>query len=176
MAPNENKPAHLRNVGLRVALQIMASLIVAGSIVGWSLSHYRRYDFSRSHRYELSSQSKEMMWFLQSPVRVIVYFSPSSLSPGTELYGDIMALLREFQFYAHHYRDLTVERLDPLRDPARAHELQARYKFSGARMSSSWSTTGARPSFPRPRWGNTTRLRPSMETAPAWWPSAGSRS
>jgi hypothetical protein len=131
MASKDNKPAHLRSVGLRVALQIMAALIVAGSVVGWSLSHYRRYDFSRSHKYELSSQSKEMMWFLQSPVRVIVYFSPSSLSPGAELYGDITALLREFQFYAHHYRDLNVERLDPLRDPARAHELQARYKFSG---------------------------------------------
>ena len=131
MAPRDKKPVHLRSIGWRAALQIVAALIVAGCIVGWSLSHYRRYDFSRSHKYELSNQSKEMMWFLKSPVRVIVYFSPSSLSPGTELYGDIMALLREFQFYAHHYRDLTVERLDPLRDPARAHELQARYKFSG---------------------------------------------
>jgi hypothetical protein len=131
MASKNNKPAHLRNVGLRVALQIAAALIVAGSIIGWSLNHYRRYDFSRSHKYELSSQSKEMMWFLKAPVRVIVYFSPTSLSPGTELYGDILALLREFQFYAHHYRDLTVERIDPLRNPARAHELQARYKFSG---------------------------------------------
>ena len=131
MAPREKKPAHLRSIGLRVALQIVAALLVAGCIVGWSLSHYRRYDFSRSQKFELSSQSKEMMWFLKSPVRVIVYFSPSSLSSGSELYGDIMALLREFQFYAHHYRDLTVERLDPLRDPARAHELQARYKFSG---------------------------------------------
>jgi len=131
MASQDRKPSHLRSVRLRVMLQIAAALIVAGSIVGWSLNHYRRYDFSRSHKYELSSQSKEMMWFLKAPVRVIVYFSPSSLSPGAELYGDITALLREFQFYAHHYRDLTVERIDPLRNPARAHELQARYKFSG---------------------------------------------
>lgn len=132
MATNDKKPAHFRGIGLRVTLQIVAALIVAGSLVGWSLGHYRRYDFSRSHRYELSSQSKELMWFLKAPVKVIVYFSPSSTATGAELYGDTMALLREFQFYAHHYRDLTVERLDPLRDPARAHELQARYKFSGA--------------------------------------------
>jgi len=131
MAAQDIKPSHLRSVRLRVMMQIAAALIMVGSIVGWSLNHYRRYDFSRSHKYELSSQSKEMMWFLKSPVRVIVYFSPSSLSPGAELYGDISALLREFQFYAHHYRDLTVERIDPLREPARAHELQARYKFSG---------------------------------------------
>jgi len=131
MATRDKKPAHLRSVGLRVALQIAAALIVAGCIVGWSLTHYRRYDFSRSHKYQLSNQSQELLQSLKTPVRVIVYFSPSSLSPGTEIYGDIMALLREFQFNAHYYRDLTVERLDPLRDPARAHELQARYKFSG---------------------------------------------
>ena len=131
MSSKDRKPSHLRSVRLRVMLQIAAALIAAGSIVGWSLNHYRRYDFSRSHKYELSNQSKEMMWFLKAPVRVIVYFSPSSLSSGAELYGDITALLREFQFYAHHYRDLAVERIDPLRNPARAHELQARYKFSG---------------------------------------------
>jgi hypothetical protein len=132
MATQNKKPAHLRSVRFRVTLQIVAALIVAGSIVGWSLTHYRRYDFSRSHKYELSSQSKEMMWFLKAPAHVIVYFSPSSMATGSELYGDVMALLREFQFYAHHYRDLSVERIDPLRNPARAHELQARYKFSGA--------------------------------------------
>jgi hypothetical protein len=132
MATQNKKPAHLRSVLFRVTLQIVAALIVAGSIVGWSLTHYRRYDFSRSHKYELSSQSKEMMWFLKAPAHVIVYFSPSSMATGSELYGDVMALLREFQFYAHHYRDLSVERIDPLRNPARAHELQARYKFSGA--------------------------------------------
>ena len=132
MATHDKKPAHLRSVRLRVTLQIVAALIVAGSVVGWSLTHYRRYDFSRSHKYELSSQSKEMMWFLKAPAHVIVYFSPSSMATGSELYGDVMALLREFQFYAHHYRDLSVERIDPLRNPARAHELQARYKFSGA--------------------------------------------
>jgi ABC-type uncharacterized transport system len=132
MATRGKKPAHLRSVSLRVALQIVAALIVTGSVVGWSLGHYHRYDFSRSRRFELSNQSKEMMWFLNAPVRVIVYFSPSSMATGAELYGDIMALLREFQFYAHHFRDLRVERLDPLRDPARAHELQAKYKFSGA--------------------------------------------
>jgi hypothetical protein len=132
MATQNKKPAHLRSVRFRVTLQIVAALIVAGSIVGWSLTHYRRYDFSRSHKYELSSQSKEMMWFLKAPAHVIVYFSPSSMATGSELYGEVMALLREFQFYAHHYRDLSVERIDPLRNPARAHELQARYKFSGA--------------------------------------------
>ena len=71
------------------------------------------------------------MWNLGAPAKIIVYFSPSSLSTGAELYNDILAMLREYQFNAHHYRDLVVERVDPLRDPARARELQARYKFAG---------------------------------------------
>ena len=125
------KPASLRTVPLRVTLQILAAALVALSILGWSLGHYTRFDFSRSHKFELSNQSKETMWNLGSPARIIVYFSPSSLSTGSELYGDIVAMLREYQFHAHHYRDLTVDRVDPLRDPAHARELQAKYKFSG---------------------------------------------
>ena len=124
-------PAQHRTIRLRVALQVAAAVIVAVGLLGWSLGHYHRFDFSRSHKFELSNQTKETVWNLGSPVRVIVYFSPSSMATGSELYGDILAMLREYQFHAHHYRDLTVERVDPLRDPARARELQARYRFSG---------------------------------------------
>ena len=112
-------------------IQVLAAMTVAASLLSWSLGHYHRYDFSRSHKFELSNQSKDLMWFINSPAKVIVYFSPSSTATGSELYGDIMALLREYQFKAHHYRDLTVEYLDPVRDPARAREVQAKYKFGG---------------------------------------------
>lgn len=126
-----SRPRSLRTVRLRVTLQILAAVIVAFSILAWSLGHYRRFDFSRSHKFELSSQSKETMWNLGSPAKITAYYSPSSLRLGAELSGDILAMLREYQFHAHHYRDLTVERVDPTRDPARAKELQAKYKFSG---------------------------------------------
>ncbi len=125
------KPHSLRTVRLRVVTQILAAIIVALSIIGWSLGHYARFDFSRSHKFELSNQSKETMWNLDAPARITVYFAPNSTALGAELYGDILAMLREYQFNAHHYRDLTVDRVDPGSDPARARELQARYKFSG---------------------------------------------
>ncbi|MFZ4387600.1 MAG: DUF7088 domain-containing protein [Chthoniobacterales bacterium] len=125
------RPSPLRSVRLRVALQIAAALVVTGSVLTWSFGHYRRYDLSRSHKFELSHQSKNTLWNLKSPMRVIVYFSPSSMATGSELHGDIMGLLREYQFYAHHYRDMTVESVDPLREPARARQIQAEYKFSG---------------------------------------------
>lgn len=131
MSTTQKRPASLRSVRFRVGLQVLAALILAASILCWSLEHFERFDFSRSHKFELSNQSKETMWNLGAPAKIIVYFSPSSLSVGAELYDDILAMLREYQFNAHHYRDLTVERVDPLRDPARARELETRYKFAG---------------------------------------------
>jgi hypothetical protein len=131
MESKRPKPKQLRTVRLRVALQVLAAFVLALSIIGWSFGHYNRYDCSRSRKFELSNQSKQILWNLGSPAKIIVYFSPTSTAVGSELYGDVTALLREYQFLAHHYRDLTVEKVDPLRDPARARELQARYKFSG---------------------------------------------
>ncbi len=129
--PRKERPLNLRTVRLRVSLQILAALVVTVTLLCWSFNHYRRFDCSRSRKFELSNQSKETMWNLASPVKITVYFSPSSLATGSELYGDIMAMLREFQFYAHHFRNLSVDRIDPLKDPARAREIQSRYKFSG---------------------------------------------
>ena len=126
-----SRPAPHRTIRLRVALQVVAAIVVAGCVITWSLGHYRRYDFSRSHRFEVSNQTRQILWSLESPAKVIVYFSPSSTSTGSELYGDITALLREYQFLAHGRRDLTLERVDPLRNPARARDLQAQYRFAG---------------------------------------------
>lgn len=131
MAKNSPKPKSLRTVRLRIGIQILAALVVTICILIWSLGHYRRFDFSRSHQFDLSNQSKETMWNLGSPAKITVYFSPTSLALGAELSGDILAMLREYQFNAHHYRDLTVDQVDPVRDPSRARELQAKYNFSG---------------------------------------------
>jgi hypothetical protein len=119
------------NVRLRVALQIVAAFVIAACVMGWSMGHYRRYDFSRSRKFELSNQTRETLRSLGAPARVVIYFSPSSTTIGSELYGDVTALIREYQFLSHGRRDLTVERVDPLRNPARARELQAQYRFSG---------------------------------------------
>ena len=120
-----------RTTGFRVALQIVAALVVTICILAWSFGHYRRYDFSRSHKFELSSQTSQTLGLLASPARVIVYFSPSSTATGAELYDDIMALLREYQFLTRGRGNLTVERVDPLRNPARARDLQGQYRFAG---------------------------------------------
>jgi hypothetical protein len=131
MMNKRQKPRQFRSIRFRVWVQILAAVAVAVCLVGWSFGHYARYDFSRTRKFELSSQSKKITNSLGSTAKIIVYFSPTSTAVGSELYGDVMALLREYQFNAHYYRDLHVEKLDPLRNPARARELQSQYKFSG---------------------------------------------
>ena len=74
-------PSAHRTIRLRVTRHIVAALLVAASVIAWSTSHYRRYDFSRSHRFELSTQTKQTLALLGSPVSVTVYFSPTSAAP-----------------------------------------------------------------------------------------------
>jgi hypothetical protein len=124
-------PSAHSTIRLRVTLQIAAAFLVAASAIAWSTSHYRRYDFSRSHRFELSSQTKQTLALLGSPVSVTVYFSPTSSATGSELYGDVLALLREYQFQTHGRQGITLEKVDPLRNPSRARELQAEHRFQG---------------------------------------------
>lgn len=124
-------PSAHRSIRLRVTLQIAAAILVAACAVAWSTGHYRRYDFSRSHRFELSGQTRQILSQLGSPATVTVYFSPTSAATGAELHGDVMALLREYQFRAPGRAGITVESVDPLRNPARARELQAEHRFQG---------------------------------------------
>jgi len=124
-------PSVHRTIRLRVTLQIAAAFLVAAAVIAWSSSHYRRYDLSRSHRFTLSSQTTQTLALLGSPVSVTVYFSPTSASTGSELYGDVLALLREYQFQARGRQGITLERVDPLRNPSRARELQAEHRFQG---------------------------------------------
>lgn len=80
--PARPAPESLRTVRLRIAFQILAALIIVLCILAWSLGHYQRFDFSRSHKFTLSNQSQETMWNLGSPAKITVYFSPSSLATG----------------------------------------------------------------------------------------------
>jgi len=124
-------PSAHRSIRLRVTLQIAAAFLIAASVIAWSTGHYHRFDLSRSRRFELSSQTKQTLALLGSPVSVTVYFSPTSSATGSELYGDVLALLREYQFQTPGRQGITVERVDPLRNPARARELQAEHRFQG---------------------------------------------
>jgi hypothetical protein len=124
-------PSAHRTIRLRVAIQIAAAVAVAACVLLWSASHYQRWDCSRSKRFELSNQTLQTLSLLGSPVTVTVCFSPTSTATGSELHGDVSALLREYQFRARGHAGITVESVDPVRNPARARELQAEHRFQG---------------------------------------------
>ncbi|MDD5200661.1 MAG: GldG family protein [Terrimicrobiaceae bacterium] len=119
-------------IGFGVLLQTacVLFLVIAANYIGFN--YYQRWDFSRSQRFTLAEQTKQALrqFPKQTPLKVIVYFSPTNLGLASALYGDVQNLLAELQFSA---RDrMQVDWVDPARDLTRARELQTKYKFDGS--------------------------------------------
>jgi ABC-type uncharacterized transport system involved in gliding motility auxiliary subunit len=116
-------------IGANVFLQIIAvfALVV---MVNWLVSrHYVRLDWTRSHYYELSAKTKEVLVNLKEPIHVIVYLPPRASSDSAEkVLDDVRHLLEEFQFNGKE--KFQVEYVDPDRQQARAQALSEQYKFS----------------------------------------------
>ena len=126
MAKNTSRISRFR-IGTHVVIQIVAMAIVVLGVNYLGFHYYVRGDFSRSQKFSLSDQTKRVMKQLEKPATIIVYFSPTSLTPDSALYPDVNALLRELQFSAK--KNLTVEFVNPTRNFARARDLQNQYKF-----------------------------------------------
>jgi hypothetical protein len=60
-------------------------------------------------------------------VKIYVFFSPDPRLPGGEVFPDIEALLKEYQYAGKGKVD--VETIDPFKNLSRARELMAQYKF-----------------------------------------------
>lgn len=109
-------------IGLNVLIQIVIAVFILGMVNYLAFNHYKRWDFSRDQKYSLSEQTKRILRNLKQPVKIIVFFST-----GSVIYTDVQSLLAEYQYSSD--RKLDLEYVDPYRNPARAAELQAKYKF-----------------------------------------------
>lgn len=118
-----------RRAGIRlgVAVQILLACVLLAAVNYAGFHYYVRGDWSPSQKYRLGSQTAGVLAQLPAPVKVYVFFSPTTAAPGYEIYGDVLNLLKEYQFAAGD--KLTVEYIDPMRNLARARELQARFEF-----------------------------------------------
>jgi len=118
-----------RRAGTRfgVGLQIVLATILLGAVNYAGFHYYLRGDWSPNQRYRLSDQTKSLIRNLPAPVNVYVFFSPTTAAPGFEVYGDVINLLKEYQS-AERSR-ITVEYIDPMRNLARARELQSLHQF-----------------------------------------------
>lgn len=126
---NASQESSRRRAGIRfgVAVQVFLALILLAAINYAGFHYYLRGDWSPNRKYQLSGQTVNAMANLSAPVKILVFFSPSTAAPGYEVYADVVNLLKEYQFAA---RDkLTVELIDPMRNLARARELQALHQF-----------------------------------------------
>jgi hypothetical protein len=118
-----------RRAGIRfgVAVQVILTCILLAAVNYAGFHYYLRGDWSPSRKYQLSGQTRSALENLPGPVKMFVFFSPTTAAPGYEVYGDVVNLLKEYQFAA---RDkLTVEYIDPMRNLSRARELQALHQF-----------------------------------------------
>ena len=118
-----------RRAGIRfgVAIQILLACVLLGAANYAGFHYYVRGDWSPAQKYRLGEQTLGVLGQLSDPATVYVFFSPTTAAPGYEIYGDVMNLLKEYQFAAGD--KLTVEYIDPMRNLARARELQARFEF-----------------------------------------------
>jgi hypothetical protein len=118
-----------RRAGIRlgVAVQILLAVILLGAVNYAGFNYYLRGDWSPAQKYRLTEQTKNLIRNLPAPVNVYVFFSPTAAAPGYEVYSDVINLLKEYQNIERSR--ITVEYVDPMRNLARARELQSLYQF-----------------------------------------------
>jgi hypothetical protein len=134
MATNspESKPKkapriHRFAIGVNVLIQILTMIFILGGINYIAFKHFKRWDLSRDQKYALSDQTKQLLQSLQKPVKLYVFFSPDPRLPGGEVFPDLQALLKEYQYAANG--KVEVENIDPYKSLSRAQALMAQYKF-----------------------------------------------
>ena len=109
-------------IGINVMIQIVAVFAIVGMVNLYAFRHFKRMDFSCDHKRVLSEQTKQVLGSLTKPMKAVVFFAT-----GSEVYGDVVALLREYE-YASKTKFQT-EIVDPYKNFTRARGLQDQYKF-----------------------------------------------
>jgi len=114
-------------IRVNVAVQLLAAVIslIVVNVIGMEFG--LRADFSRSQKFALSGQMKRLLRELKQPLEITVFFSRTTVSPVSALYGDVSNFLDELVFSGRS--QVRVEFVDPVRDLSRAREIQAKYKF-----------------------------------------------
>ena len=113
---------HRVQIGLNVIIQILVVLLIVGMVNYLSFKHFKRWDYTRDQKHLLSGQTTQLLASLKKPVKAVVFFST-----GSEVYGDVVALLREYEYASK--TQFQTELVDQYRNFTRARSLQEQYKF-----------------------------------------------
>lgn len=112
-------------IKIGIGLQVLSVLVIYAALNYLGFVHYERKDFSRSQKFSLAGQTRNVLNEFKKPLEIIVVSSPTFLSPATAILGDLRGLLNEILFKKRE--GLRVEYVDPTRDPTRVQELKTRY-------------------------------------------------
>jgi len=95
--------------------------------------HYARVDWTESQRYSLSERTEQVLQELDEPIDVHLFLSPSEQS-----FEDVVELLRS---YRAESTQVTINEVDPHRDPSGYRMLLERYGVRAATLSSGEQVT-----------------------------------
>ena len=109
-------------IGVNVILQTVIFFVIIVMLNYMSFRHFKRWDYSRNQKFELTSQTRNLLKSLKKPVKAVIFFSSA-----TEIAPDVNGLLREYEFASD--KKFRTEIVDPFRNFTRAQELQTKYKF-----------------------------------------------
>ena len=125
----EMQDSSRRRAGARfgVTVQVLLACVLLAAVNYAGYHYYYRGDWSPAQKYKVGELTKSALKRLPSPVKIYVFFSPTTAAPGYEVYGDVVNLLKEYQFLGGD--KMTIEYIDPMRNLGRARELQAKFQF-----------------------------------------------
>ncbi len=109
-------------IGANVVVQIALVFLIVMMVNYFAFNHYRRWDFSRDHKYSLSEQTKRVIGDLKKPVEMTVFFAGNS-----PIANDVGGLAREYAGVSK--KKVRVEVVNPYLNLTRARELASQYKL-----------------------------------------------
>src|SRR5690242_1037790 len=132
MADASSKPKSKKiqrlQIGLNVLIQLVLAFFLLAAVNWLSFRHYKRWDFSRDHAYELSHKTQRFLNTIKNRMRVTVFFLPDA--PQARMIStDVDNLLKEYQYASKGKID--IENIDVARNISRAKELADKYKIVG---------------------------------------------
>jgi ABC-type uncharacterized transport system involved in gliding motility auxiliary subunit len=105
-----------------LALVLVGALVVMANWLG--SRHYERWDWTSTRLYTLSERSVELVGGLEDEVRVVVF-----MVPGSPLFDQAQELLERYRAASNA---ITVEVIDPEREPLKTRQLAEQFGISMA--------------------------------------------
>lgn len=107
-----------------LALAVLLVLVLVGMVNYLSFRHYVRWDWTKSRIFSLSEKTKNVLKGVKDQVRVVVFMTGT-----TPLFDQVKELLARYQAACPK---LSVEFIDPERDPLRTRQLAQEFGVSVA--------------------------------------------